>query len=74
MNDFQRRVGVGLPQHRFGRHAGGTNTTDVVADDGPLRGQPVGTRTEHWSGRVDGVSTRPVTTVHPNLELRKVSA
>lgn len=71
--DWQRRIGVGLPQHRYGRHVGRTHTEPVVADDGPHRGQPVGTRTEHWSGRVDAHASRPVTTVHPNLHLRKAT-
>lgn len=59
-SDWQRRLGVGERQHLYGRHAGGTNTSAVIADDGPRRGTAVGTTTEHWSGRVDATATAPV--------------
>ena len=62
MNDFQARIGVGQPSHAF-RLKGGPGTVktrEVVADDGPQRGKPTGTQTEHWSGRVDA-TIRPAT-------------
>lgn len=67
MNEFQERIGVGERQHRYGRHAGTTHTTAVVADEGPLRGREVGERTEHWSGRVDAKVTSGVVSVNPHI-------
>lgn len=66
-SDFQRRIGVGEPQHVYGRHVGRTNTTPVIADDGPRAGRPVGTRTEHWSGRVDAKATSAQISVNPHI-------
>lgn len=71
MNDFQRRIGVGLRQHHYGRHVGTTNATPVTADDGPLRGHEVGHHTEHWDGRVDATVTSAVAHINPNLTARK---
>ena len=44
------------------RRQGTSNTTPVVADDGERRGKVVGTRTEHWSDRVDSNVFAPVVT------------
>ncbi len=71
MNEFQRRIGVGERQNCYGRHAGKTNTQPVVSDDGPLRGREVGSRTEHWSGRVDAQVKAASIHVNPNLVVRK---
>lgn len=54
-SDFQRRIGVGERQHRFGRHAG-TARTSAVRNE--LTGGVAGSTTEHWSGRVDA-TVRP---------------
>lgn len=55
-NDFQRRIGVGERQHRFGRHVGTAKTIVVPRED---NGRPAGTQTEHWSGRVDAKAYAP---------------
>jgi hypothetical protein len=43
----------------------------VTADEGPLRGEVVGKKREHWDDRVDAKVTRPVLTPNPNLVVKK---
>lgn len=49
-NEFQKRIGVGERQYRYGRYVGKSKTTPVRRDD---NGKVGGYQTEHWSGRVD---------------------
>lgn len=56
LNDFQRRIGVGERQNRYGRHAGTEKTTVVPRED---NGKPAGKQVEHWSGRVDATAFAP---------------
>lgn len=70
MNEFQRRIGVGERQNSYGKHAGTTKTTPVVAYEGPNRGGLAGTQTEHWSGRVDATVTPQVS----RLEMKREQA
>lgn len=68
MEDFKDKIRtIG-----FSRKHGQSNVTDVIADDGPNRGQVVGRREEHWDDRVDAKVTRPVVTVNPNLIARRM--
>lgn len=49
-NDFQKKIGVGERQHRYGRHTGGTKDILIYREDnGKLGGKQV----EHWDGSVD---------------------
>lgn len=67
MNEWQERIGVGLPQHVYGRRAGGTNTTPVIGQEGALGGKVVGSHTEHWSGRVDANVSKAEIHWNPNI-------
>lgn len=49
-NDFQKRIGVGERQYRYGRHVGTNKHIPVRNEDTGTLG---GVQTEHWSGRVD---------------------
>lgn len=73
MNEFQRRIGVGEQHYGLARLAGTTKRTPVIADDGPLRGQTVGERTEHDTGRVDARADAAAITVNPNITIRKAT-
>lgn len=55
-NEFQRRIGVGERQHRYGRHVGTQKRTVLKREDD---GKVAGVRTEHWSGRVDATAFAP---------------
>lgn len=67
--DFKERIGVGR-RSNIGRRVGGpgkTHKETVLRDEGP---GVAGSRTEHWSGRVDATVTNPSIIVNPNLKAR----
>lgn len=68
---WQERIGVGERCYGIGQRTGPTRDRTVYADDGPLRGQRVGTATDHADGRVDATATRMTLTVNPALTARK---
>lgn len=73
--EWKAWVGVGERQNRHHVHKGTTRTTAVVADDGPLRGSPVGAQRDHWDDRRDAkVTGRTVTVNTELLRARKDSA
>lgn len=47
---WKRRMGVGEPQRRFGRHVGKPKAEVVHRED---NGKIGGIQTYHWDGRVD---------------------
>ncbi len=49
-NEFQKRIGVGERQHRFGRHAGTTREVEIMRED---NGKLGGISTERWDGSND---------------------
>lgn len=49
-NDFQKRIGVGERQYRFGRHNGSSREVLIKRED---NGKIGGKQTEHWNGSVD---------------------
>lgn len=48
--DWKRRIGVGEPQHSYGRHAGTSRVEPVRRED---NGKVGGHYTHHWDGRKD---------------------
>lgn len=59
-NDFQKRIGVGERQHRFGRLAGQSRDLMVLDE---RTGEVGGKHTEHWDGRQDATVFAPTTAV-----------
>ena len=57
-NDFQRKIGVGEKQHRFGVHAGKTQTLPVKRED---NGKVNGEIKQYWDGRQDATVFAPLT-------------
>lgn len=48
-----------LSSRAGGRRSDPTQVRDVVADDGPSRGQVVGEQRDHWDGRLDATVFAP---------------
>lgn len=53
------------------RHKGTSRERQVIADDGALRGQPVGTAVDHWDGRTDAHVRRAEITINPDLYVKE---
>lgn len=62
-NEFQRRIGVGERQYRYGRYVGTSKDIQVRRED---NGKLAGKQTEHWDGSVDA-------TVYPETARRVMS-
>src|SRR5688572_27287975 len=61
--EFQKKIGVGERQYRFGKHSGTNNVKPVVIEEGSRAGKVGGYQTEHWSGRVDATVLAPSITL-----------
>jgi hypothetical protein len=55
-NEFQKRIGVGEKQVRYGVHAGKTQKLPVRRED---NGKVGGEITKHWDGRQDATVFAP---------------
>ena len=49
-NEFQKRIGVGERQYRFGQYAGRDRLRVVRSE---IDGKPAGHQLDHWDGRLD---------------------
>jgi hypothetical protein len=67
LNEYQEK----LKSLGFSARGKRSKVTPVTADEGPLRGEVVGKKREHWDDRVDAKVTRPVLTPNPNLVVKK---
>ena len=55
-SEWQKRMGVGEKNGRFGVHVGTVKETPVYRED---NGKLGGKQTEHWNGRVDATIIAP---------------
>lgn len=65
--EWQRKIGVGERQVRYGIHAGTVKHTRVLREDGKLSG----VQSEHWSGRVDARIIPP--TIYPQTRTNEAN-